>query len=557
MPLWLPVAFFIATTLESLLLGSLLLWASCRWLKLPPASMRRVFATNLILILASVIAPAALAPVAIFAPVNDEVRAALGLAILPVLLIVQCAIIARLLHAGALKAFLAWLIATVPVVLVSFGLATMAKAALVEAFKIPTGAMGPTILGSHADCTCEHCGFAYAVGLSQREPPTGVSRAEWEAELKPLATFCPNCRQPDEIELEAPLAQGDRIMVEKQAMPQRWEIFVFRFPEDRSVNFIKRLVGLPGETIQIVAGEVFADGKWLQKAPTTAQDLWLHVHDTAFRATKPVADEPGWRPTGEASHWRQQDGRWTNGGDGESDSLVYFGPIDDRNAYNAQSLEIDLRRDDQTLEVGDVLVACDVAEFSGAGRLSLTWRFRSESAEIAVSPEGQVELQAVASGAGEQRRERASGKLAAPLRPGDRLGFAIRDGQAYLVHNDKVALLLPFGSPEIETFKARSQEPATPCQIALVADRCRVALSRIVLARDVYYRGGDKNDFFWSRMRGCLDRPTTLGETEYFSLGDNSAFSKDSRFYDDLQATDILGTARWIYWPKKRWHAFR
>ena len=553
MPLWLPVAFFIATTLESLLLGALLLWLSCRWLKLPPASMRRAFATNLVLILASAAAQAALVLVVFYLPANEGVRAALVLALLPILLFVQCAIIARLLHADAIKAFLAWLIATLPVALVSFGLGTMAKAAMVEAFTVPTGAMGPTILGAHADRTCEHCGFAYAVGLSEREPPTGVSRAEWEAELTPLATFCSNCRQPDEIELEAPLVSGDRIMVDKQGMPQRWEIFVFRNPEDRSINFIKRLVGLPGETIQIVCGEVFADGKWLQKEPTTAQDLWLHVNDTAFRAATPAADEPGWRPAEEATNWRQQDGRWTNDGETESDSLAYFGPIDDSLAYNPQPLHTDLQHDVQKFEIGDVLVACDVAAFSGAGRLSFSWRFRGESAEVAVSLDGQVELQAVASGEDEQRRERASGKLAAPLRPGDRLGFAVRDGQAYLVHNDKVALLLPFGSPEIETFKARLHGPATPCRIALVADRCQVALSRIVLARDVYYRGGDEDDDLFP----FKIPPVTLGETEYFSLGDNSARSKDSRFYDDLQDSDILGVARWIYWPKKRWHAFR
>jgi hypothetical protein len=190
--------------------------------------------------------------------------------------------------------------------------------------------------------------------------------------------------------------------------------------------------------------------------------------------------------------------------------------------------------------------------------LKLAWQFRGDSAEIAVSAGGQVDIQAVAVHGDEHQRQRAAGKLTTLPKPGDRLGFAVRDGQAYLVHNDRLSLLLPFGDPDIETAKARLQEPAAPCRIALIADRCRVEVSRIVLVRDIYYRGGDEDDdLFTSSMRGCLGNPATLGETEYFVMGDNSARSKDSRFYDDLQVADVLGTARWIYWPRKRWHEFR
>ncbi len=38
--------------------------------------------------------------------------------------------------------------------------------------------------------------------------------------------------------------------------PERGEIVVFRYPEDRSEFFIKRIIGLPGETIEISNGNV-------------------------------------------------------------------------------------------------------------------------------------------------------------------------------------------------------------------------------------------------------------------------------------------------------------
>ena len=56
---------------------------------------------------------------------------------------------------------------------------------------------------------------------------------------------------------------GDRILVAKfpyeLADPQRWDVVVFKFPGDATMNYIKRLVGRPGETIQIHDG-----------------DLWIH-----------------------------------------------------------------------------------------------------------------------------------------------------------------------------------------------------------------------------------------------------------------------------------------
>src|SRR6202789_1929390 len=43
----------------------------------------------------------------------------------------------------------------------------------------------------------------------------------------------------------------------------RGDVVVFWYPLDRSKSFIKRIVGLPGETVEIRAGEVYVDGKKL------------------------------------------------------------------------------------------------------------------------------------------------------------------------------------------------------------------------------------------------------------------------------------------------------
>ncbi len=46
---------------------------------------------------------------------------------------------------------------------------------------------------------------------------------------------------------------------------ERGDVVVFWYPMDRSKSFIKRVVGLPGETVEIRQGRVYVDGKRLEE----------------------------------------------------------------------------------------------------------------------------------------------------------------------------------------------------------------------------------------------------------------------------------------------------
>ncbi len=144
---------------------------------------------------------------------------------------------------------------TIESIAFAFVLALLFRTFVAEAFVIPTGSMAPTLFGRNKDVTCTECRFHYQVGASDELDDDGylVRRID--------ESICPNCRHQNKIR-DLPVFKGDRILVNKFPYqigdPERWDVIVFRYPEDPQKNYIKRLVGLPGETIRISRGDVYA-----------------------------------------------------------------------------------------------------------------------------------------------------------------------------------------------------------------------------------------------------------------------------------------------------------
>lgn len=65
--------------------------------------------------------------------------------------------------------------------------------------------------------------------------------------------------------------EGDRIIASRIAYinddPQRYDVVIFNYPDDEKQHYVKRVIGLPGETVQVVNGIVYVtkpDGETIQ-----------------------------------------------------------------------------------------------------------------------------------------------------------------------------------------------------------------------------------------------------------------------------------------------------
>jgi signal peptidase I len=165
-------------------------------------------------------------------------------------------------------------------------LVLLLKSFAAEAFVIPTGSMAQTLLGYQKEVVCPDCGIKFPINCSQEVDPNEGGRPS-----PVYACVCPNCRQrihfpsapphhlrdfPDSIQIDDPgWNSGDRVLVAKFVYdllgksPDRLDVVVFKYPGDGSfpasgphknhvpMNYIKRLIGLPGETIAIRGGKLY------------------------------------------------------------------------------------------------------------------------------------------------------------------------------------------------------------------------------------------------------------------------------------------------------------
>lgn len=84
-----------------------------------------------------------------------------------------------------------------------------------------------------------------------------------------IVTFVGQRTEVSGSSMETTLSDGDQLIVDKISYrfrdPKRYDIVVFPYRYEENTYYIKRIIGLPGETVQISDGEVYINGARLNE----------------------------------------------------------------------------------------------------------------------------------------------------------------------------------------------------------------------------------------------------------------------------------------------------
>jgi signal peptidase I len=452
---------------------------------------------------------------------------------------------------------------TIQSLIVAFVIAMIFRGFVVEGFVIPTGSMAPTLLGQHMLIESGQTGSATPVGLdANRKPDARHLRDHLGGRLQPF-------RKGGFKASDARM--GDRILVAKWLYPfispERYDVVVFKnpvHPDGPAGTYIKRLIGLPGETIWIVDGDVFVreaggDRFHITRKERDVRDtVWQLVWDSEQSPTAPALLPKGW--TGlpwigsPQSDWVET-GRILETKSGKPATLDWDSsrfPLDDWNSYNM------FTPINNQYAVSDLRISATLTPAEDGLSASMTLRARGHIFKFAMSGDT-VSIEMWPQDTPSEVRT-VEAKVGAFLAGMPRRVVAEHiDQAARLLIDGKEVLSLEYDwTPEQRFANATSTKNASASELARrLPDPpslqwsfggAPVRIANMQVERDLYYRPGtirasasltnQPTPEFVDRVRPGQpaaathpDSLVTLGPDQFFMLGDNSARSLDGRLW--------------------------
>ena len=176
----------------------------------------------------------------------------------------------RLLCGGPiLRSMFAWLVFLAGEVVIGLALLFGVIPMLLDAYRVIDESMAPTIRSGHILAECPRCGAEFV--MSELAPDRHAKEG--------APGICERCFHTDRI--ESPFRPQkhlpDLVLCNKTVAPKRWDVVLFRDPLDSKLFKIDRVVGLPGEELEIRDGAVWVNGT-KQTPPSTIGPVTYAIH---------------------------------------------------------------------------------------------------------------------------------------------------------------------------------------------------------------------------------------------------------------------------------------
>ncbi|MHC4187061.1 MAG: signal peptidase I [Planctomycetota bacterium] len=451
------------------------------------------------------------------------------------------------------------IIKTLEWLVTAFILAFVFRAFVMEAYRIPTGSMASTLKGDHFHLRCEQCGYKYDQGSD--------SRGTRSRSLAGITCRCPSCGFHFETKETMPIAKGDRILVLKCIYqffePERWDVVVFKNPLNPRINYIKRLIGLPTETVEIIDGDIYIDNQIARKPPKVQEELWMPVYDNDYQPARPSQGSFNrhlWQQpfNMDGSAWRIDDNNPTmfvlDSQGGQMNTMFY--DTSRGNDFRATYAYNDIMNYRSRPFCSDLMVRFHANSFDKSiiGVELSKYRTRYQAW---IGPDGIVNMKKIADDGSEQELVRKQlnnsledRSLAIKFSNVDHL-LTLQVGNETLIYDLDL-------SPDDASLRYAAIEP-----VVKIFGSGELALSHMAIFRDIHYTSS-KYGNGRPEGRAVEGNPFTLKEEQFFVLGDNSPSSEDGRWWNKrgiankgiesyeagvVPSEYLVGKAFFVYWP--------
>jgi len=335
---------------------------------------------------------------------------------------------------------------------------------------------------------------------------------------------------------------------------------VFKDPLDPTINYIKRLIAKPGETVEIIDGDVYINGKIAHKPPKLQKEMWMPVHNNDYQPILP-------RQGSFNQHFRQQTFHNTAGSQWQitPENHTQFrlnSPTDKINTllYDSNDLRATYAYDDvgqyPYLPIcSDLMARCYVQSPDSLGRIGISLSKYQIQYLAWVDSTGQMVISKKLNNEQSQLNKKS-------IAPPD-LSRPVLVKFANVDHR----LIFEFGGEKLtydmgrEPLDAGRRTKDTKPEVTIFGSG-KLTLSHIAIFRDIHYTAA-KYANSTETGRATEGNPFTLRKDEFFVLGDNSPNSEDGRWWNRPGKANnglsyragvvprdyLVGKALLVYWP--------